>query len=132
FGGPLAIVITDLDDFKEINARFGHPAGDIVLREFARTLQDGIRDIDLASRWGGEEFVLLLPGTDVSGAVNVAERIRQALEARLVLSGAGEPIAVTASFGVAGFPEAVSAQGLLAAADGALYAAKRGGKNRVA
>jgi diguanylate cyclase (GGDEF)-like protein len=131
FGGPLAVVIADLDDFKEINDKFGHPAGDVVLREFAHTLQEGIRDVDLASRWGGEEFVLILPGTDISGAVSVADRIRTALANRLMLSAEGEPIGVTASFGVAGFPEASSAQALLAAADGALYEAKRGGKNRV-
>jgi len=132
FGGPLAVVIADLDDFKEINDRFGHPAGDVVLREFARTLEEGIRDVDLASRWGGEEFVLLLPGTDVGGAAHLADRISHALESRLVLSVDGEAIPVTASFGVAGFPESSSAQALLAAADGALYEAKRGGKNRVA
>src|SRR5712691_5036821 len=132
FGGPLAVVIADLDDFKEINDRFGHPAGDLVLREFARTLEEGIRDVDLASRWGGEEFVLLLPGTDVGGAAHLADRISHALESRLVLSVDGEAIPVTASFGVAGFPESSSAQALLAAADGALYEAKRGGKNRVA
>jgi diguanylate cyclase (GGDEF)-like protein len=132
FGGPLAVVIADLDDFKEVNDRFGHPTGDVVLREFARTLEEGIRDIDLASRWGGEEFVLLLPGTDVAGAVRVADRIRGALENRLVFTSEGEPIPVTASFGVAGFPEATTAQALLAAADAALYEAKRSGKNGVA
>ena len=132
FGGPLAVVITDLDDFKEINDRFGHPAGDIVLREFARALEDGIRDVDLAARWGGEEFVLLLPGTDLDGAAHVADRVRHALESRLVLAADGRPIPVTASFGVAAYPEASSSHALLAAADGALYEAKRAGKNRVA
>jgi diguanylate cyclase (GGDEF)-like protein len=132
FGGALALVIADLDDFKDVNDQFGHPAGDVVLREFARTLEEGIRDVDFAARWGGEEFVLLLPGTDIDGAVRVADRIRAGLENRLVLSSEGEPIPVTASFGVAAFPEASSAQALLAAADSALYAAKRGGKNRVA
>jgi diguanylate cyclase (GGDEF)-like protein len=131
FGGPLAVVIADLDDFKEINDRFGHPTGDVVLREFARALEDGIRDVDLAARWGGEEFVLVLPGTDADGAVNLADRIRRALESRLVLSVDGEPIPVTASFGVASFPESASGQTLLGAADDALYQAKRAGKNRV-
>jgi diguanylate cyclase (GGDEF)-like protein len=132
FGGPLAVVIADLDGFKDVNDRFGHPAGDVVLREFARTLEEGIRDIDLAARWGGEEFVLLLPGTDLGGAARVAERIRQALAARVILSAAGEPIAVTASFGVAAHAGSGRADQLLATADAALYEAKRGGKNRVA
>ena len=131
FGGPLAVVIADLDDFKDVNDRFGHPAGDVVLREFARTLEDGIRDIDLAARWGGEEFVLLLPGTDLAGAARVAERIREALARRIILSAEGEAIAVTASFGVAGYPGGAPADQLLPTADAALYEAKRGGKNRV-
>ena len=132
FGGPLAVVFGDLDNFKEVNDRFGHPTGDVVLREFAHTLEEGIRDVDLAGRWGGEEFVLVLPGTDLGGAVHVAERIRAARAERVVLSAEGEPIRVTASFGVAAFPEAATAQALLAAADAALYQAKRAGKNRVA
>jgi diguanylate cyclase (GGDEF)-like protein len=131
FGGPLSIVIADLDDFKDVNDRYGHPAGDVVLREFARTLEAGIRDIDVAARWGGEEFVLLLPGTDISGAIRVAERIRQALANRTILAGDGERIPVTASFGVAAHPDAASSEELLAAADAALYAAKRAGKNGV-
>jgi len=132
FGGPLAVVIADLDNFKDINDRFGHPAGDVVLREFAQTLEEGIRNVDLAGRWGGEEFVLVLPGTDLSGAAHVAERIRTALAERVILAGDGQPVAVTSSFGVAAFPDSGPAEGLLAAADGALYEAKRTGKNRVA
>jgi diguanylate cyclase (GGDEF)-like protein len=132
FGGPLGVVIADLDDFKDVNDRFGHPAGDVVLREFARTLEEGIRDIDLAARWGGEEFVLLLPGTDLEGAGRVAERVRRALASRTVLYAQGEPIAMTASFGVAAMPGASSADELMASADAALYEAKRAGKDRVA
>jgi diguanylate cyclase (GGDEF)-like protein len=131
FPGALSVVIADLDDFKDINDRHGHQAGDVVLREFASLLRDGIRDIDLAGRWGGEEFLLVLPGTDLDGATHVAERIRQALAGRIVLSVDGEPIPVTASFGVAAFPHAHTASALFAAADGALYEAKRTGKNRV-
>jgi diguanylate cyclase (GGDEF)-like protein len=131
FGGPLAVVIADLDDFKDVNDRFGHPAGDVVLREFAQTLEEGIRDVDLAARWGGEEFVLLLPGTDLAGAARVAERIRRAVAGRTVLSAEGEHISVTASFGVAAFTEGGSGESLMASADAALYDAKRTGKDRV-
>jgi diguanylate cyclase (GGDEF)-like protein len=131
FPGPLSVVIADLDDFKEVNDRHGHQAGDVILREFAGLLSAGVRDIDLAGRWGGEEFLLVLPGTDLDGATHVAERIRLALADRVVLSVDGKPIRVTASFGVASYRQAQTASGLFAAADGALYEAKRSGKNRV-
>ena len=131
YPGPLSVVVADLDDFKDVNDRFGHQAGDVVLREFAALLQENLRDIDLAGRWGGEEFLLLLPGTDLEGAAHVAERVRRALEQRTLLSVDGEAIPVTASFGVAAYPQAGSAAALFAAADAALYEAKRRGKNRV-
>jgi diguanylate cyclase (GGDEF)-like protein len=131
FPGPLALIVADLDDFKDVNDRFGHQAGDGVLREFAALLSESVRDIDLACRWGGEEFLLVLPGTDLDGAAHVAERVRQALQGRVVLSVDGEPISVTASFGVAAYPDCRTASELFAAADGALYEAKRTGKNRV-
>ena len=132
FGGTLSVVLADLDDFKRVNDRYGHPAGDVVLREFARTLEEGSRDIDTVGRWGGEEFVLLLPGTNLDGAAQLAERIRRSLEERLIHAGGEEPIPTTASFGVAAFSAPATAEAVLAAADSALYAAKRGGKNRVA
>jgi diguanylate cyclase (GGDEF)-like protein len=131
FGGPLAVVVADLDWFKDVNDRYGHPAGDTVLREFAALLRENVRDVDLAGRWGGEEFLLILPGTDLDGGVHVAERIRLALSGRIVLSVHGTPIPVTASFGVAATPPATTASELFAAADAAMYAAKRSGKNRV-
>lgn len=131
FGGPLALVVADLDWFKDVNDRYGHPSGDAVLREFAALLQETVRDVDLAGRWGGEEFLLILPGTDLEGGVNVAQRIRTALAGRIVLSYDGSPIPVTASFGVAATPPAATAAELFSAADGALYEAKRNGKNRV-
>jgi two-component system cell cycle response regulator len=131
FGGPLAVVVADLDWFKDINDRHGHPAGDSVLREFAVLLQETVRDLDLAGRWGGEEFVLVLPGTDLTGGAQLAERIRVALADRVVLAVDGTPIPVTASFGVAATPPAKTATELFAAADAAMYRAKRAGKNRV-
>jgi diguanylate cyclase (GGDEF)-like protein len=131
FGGPLAVVVADLDWFKDVNDRYGHPAGDVVLREFANLLQETLRDIDLAGRWGGEEFLLILPGTDLAGGAQVAERIRVALAGRIVLSVDGTPIPVTASFGVAATPPATTASELFAAADAAMYEAKKSGRNRV-
>src|SRR5690242_925198 len=117
FGGPLAVVVADLDWFKDVNDRHGHPSGDAVLREFAQLLQETVRDVDLAGRWGGEEFMLILPGTDLAGGAQVAERIRVALAGRIVLSADGSPIPVTASFGVAATPPAATAAGLFSAAD---------------
>jgi diguanylate cyclase (GGDEF)-like protein len=131
FGGTLAVVVADLDWFKDVNDRYGHPSGDAVLREFAQLLDESVRDVDLAGRWGGEEFLLILPGTDLDGGAQVAERIRLALAGRIVLSADGSPIPVTASFGVAATPPASTAAELFSAADAALYEAKRNGKNRV-
>ncbi len=131
FGGTLAVVVADLDWFKDVNDRYGHPAGDAVLREFATLLQEALREIDLAGRWGGEEFFLILPGTDLPGGAQVAERIRAALQDRIVLSAEGTRIHVTASFGVAATPPETTAEELFAAADAAMFDAKRAGKNRV-
>jgi diguanylate cyclase (GGDEF)-like protein len=131
FDVPVAFVLADLDDFKAINDRFGHPAGDAVLREFAATVRGAVREVDVAGRWGGEEFALVLPGTDLDGASMLAERVRTALEQRTILTPDGAPIRVTASFGVASAPPAAAASGLVGAADTALYEAKRSGKNRV-
>jgi two-component system cell cycle response regulator len=132
FGGSLAVVMTDLDNFKTVNDEHGHPVGDTVLRRFARLLEASVRDVDIAARWGGEEFLLILPGTDAEGAVRLAERIRARLEETTLLTPEGIPIVATASFGVAARAEEPgSEEQLVAAADAALYAAKRTGKNRV-
>jgi two-component system cell cycle response regulator len=130
-GGSLTAVLADLDSFKAVNDRYGHPAGDAVLREFAQVLRETVREIDTAARWGGEEFLVLLPGTDRIGGAKLAERLRTSFEARPILAPDGTALRVTASFGVAAAPPATSHDELIAAADGALYEAKRNGKNRV-
>jgi diguanylate cyclase (GGDEF)-like protein len=129
-GSPLAIVLADLDDFKQVNDKYGHETGDKTLRAFADILRDAVRDIDLPVRLGGEEFAILLPDTDLAGGANLAERVRAMLDEREIESGA-DRIHVTASFGVSCFPLAVSADDLLVDADRRLYDAKRRGKNRV-
>jgi diguanylate cyclase (GGDEF)-like protein len=131
FGDALTVVLADLDDFKQVNDVFGHAAGDEVLKEFAAALHDTVRESDVAGRWGGEEFALILTGTDAVGGMRLAERARAAIEARLVTLPEGEHVSVTASFGVASFPDWNEPGELLAAADSALYEAKRTGKNRV-
>ena len=114
-----------------MNDAHGHGVGDTVLREFAHLLERSVRDVDIASRWGGEEFLLVLPGTDVDGAVQLAQRIRDYLEDRTLLTPEGAAVKVTASFGVAEAQGETEPAELVAAADAALYEAKRRGKNRV-
>jgi len=130
-GGPVGLILADLDDFKSVNDAHGHPTGDAVLREFAETLRETVREIDVAVRWGGEEFGVILPGTDAEGAAQVAERIRTALGAREILSPDEEALHVTASFGVASSAAGMTVDELVEVADDALYRAKREGKNRV-
>jgi diguanylate cyclase (GGDEF)-like protein len=132
FGDPLSLVLADLDDFKQINDRYGHQTGDEVLRRFSDVLRDNVRDFDLPVRYGGEEFAVLLPETGLEGAEQLARRLQVALLALRVPEIGGDHAPVTASFGVAAFPAARSAEELLSAADGALYRAKAAGKNRVA
>jgi two-component system, cell cycle response regulator len=132
FDGSVCLVLADLDRFKGINDRYGHPTGDRALRVFAQTMEGVVREVDSAGRWGGEEFALILPGTDVSGGVALAERIRETLGLREIRSTSGELVQLTASFGVAAFPQSGDHSGLVAAADEALYWAKRDGRDRVA
>ncbi len=130
-GHELCLVLADLDRFKLVNDRYGHPAGDDVLRAFGRSLAGTIREGDVAGRWGGEEFALILVGVGVAGGVELAERARRATAAHPVTTGIGELVTVTASFGVASCFGTASADELIAAADEALYQAKREGRDRV-
>jgi diguanylate cyclase (GGDEF)-like protein len=131
FNEPLALVFADLDDFKRVNDRFGHHVGDDVLRAFADVVRGRVRAIDLGARLGGEEFAVLLLETDLEGAEALAESLREAMAALEVRVVDGESVRVTASFGVAAYPQTHSADELMTAADRALYQAKREGKNRV-
>ncbi len=126
---PLSVVLADLDGFKDVNDAHGHAVGDEVLRVFAGVLRDTVRDTDLAGRWGGEEFLLLLPGADEEGAAQLAERVRIGLAERAIPGAAG--LGVTASFGVAEYEPESGIDQLVDAADSALYRAKRAGKDRV-
>ena len=126
---PLSAIAMDLDRFKALNDRYGHQAGDEALAAVGAALRAGVRASDFAGRWGGEEFVLLLPDTDAAGAAALAEKLREAIASLTVLS---VPAGITGSFGVAALPEhARDADGLLRAADRALYVAKQAGRNRV-
>jgi diguanylate cyclase (GGDEF)-like protein len=126
---PLSVVLADLDGFKDVNDEHGHPVGDAVLRVFADVLRETLRESDVAGRWGGEEFLLLLPGADEEGAAQLAERVRIAFAASDIPGVPG--LRLSASFGVAEYAGETNTEQLLAAADSALYRAKRAGKDRV-
>jgi two-component system cell cycle response regulator len=132
YSTPLACVMVDLDHFKNINDGYGHLAGDAVLGAAAEALRGGLRQHDLAARYGGDELVMLLPHTDVHGAEAVAQRYRRMIE-ELCVSHDGVELCITASLGVAAYPdEFVSTlEQLLARADAGLYAAKASGRNCV-
>jgi diguanylate cyclase (GGDEF)-like protein len=132
FGDPLTLVLADIDDFKQVNDSYGHQMGDTVLKRFADVLRANVRDFDVPARYGGEEFAILLPETELAGGEHLARRLQTALSNVRVPGIEGDRAPVTASFGVASFPHARNAEELLAAADRALYRAKREGKNRVA
>ncbi len=131
FGGDLALVLIDLDDFKSVNDTYGHPQGDLVLREVARVLRDSSREIDDPARYGGEELAVVLPGTDLEGAFNRAERIREEIgQLQIPRLDGGGTLSITASCGVAaGRAAGADGSALVQAADNALYEAKLSGKN---
>ena len=134
YGRPLAFLLLDVDHFKKVNDTWGHPAGDAVLKGVARTAQKQARDTDLVARYGGEEMALILPETDLRGALAIAERVRAACAAQSHATEQG-PVKVTLSVGVSGWQPGMGAgvtpEELLETADRALYRAKQGGRNRV-
>jgi diguanylate cyclase (GGDEF)-like protein len=129
---PFSCVMCDLDRFKTVNDTYGHHAGDAVLKQLARILVDHIREIDHAGRYGGEEFMILCPGTVLDAGVTFAERVRQAVEDHTFTFDGGS-LQRTASFGVAAWPHprVTDAEALVRAADDAMYVAKETGRNRV-
>jgi diguanylate cyclase (GGDEF)-like protein len=132
YGGSFAVLMVDLDGFKEINDRNGHLAGDHYLREISRVIRDQLRAADIACRYGGDEFCLLLPQTGPIGARAIAERIRAAVSRRIV-GVEGLALRTTVSIGLAVYPDhdAGDLRGLMRKADEAMYRAKRSGRDRV-
>jgi diguanylate cyclase (GGDEF)-like protein len=132
-GGAVVAMMLDIDHFKSVNDRFGHDVGDEVLRQLVRRVSTVIRDHDLLFRWGGEEFLLLLPHTEMHDAPVLAERVRAAIAGEPMLAHSViEPVRITVSCGVAGTTEAPpTPDALVALADAALYHAKRKGRDRV-
>ena len=132
-GRPLAILLGDIDHFKRINDRHGHATGDAVLCAVAQALRDGVREVDHVARWGGEEFLVLLPATDAAEALRVAERLRAAVQAlpESLWPGGAAQADVTLTIGVATLRRSETVEQALVRADRALYDGKQAGRNRV-
>ncbi|MDB5375113.1 MAG: PleD family two-component system response regulator, partial [Belnapia sp.] len=129
-GTDAAVLLVDVDRFKLINDQYGHPAGDVALREVASRLKSHLRAADVVARYGGEEFMVVLAGAPTDYATMVAERLCASLSAK-PFEIAGLPLRVTASIGLAIAPPGTSVNAAVAAADAALYRAKEAGRNRV-
>ncbi|MFY9268905.1 MAG: diguanylate cyclase [Candidatus Manganitrophaceae bacterium] len=128
----LSLMMLDIDHFKVFNDTYGHPVGDAILKEIAKMIRQGIRAIDFPTRYGGEEFAVILPETAGANALKVAERIRQSIDSAPFVTPAGQPVRLSVSVGIAFFPEdGKKREALILAADQALYFAKKTGRNRV-
>lgn len=134
YGNPLSVLVIDLDHFKDVNDRYGHQIGDVVLARVGAALADQIRHTDFVARFGGEEFVVVAPETDIDGATDLGERLRLAVEdLRIARPSLDDHLGVTVSVGVARLdPDRPTPKALLSSADQCLYRAKRLGRNRVA
>jgi diguanylate cyclase (GGDEF)-like protein len=130
YGSCISLLMIDIDHFKSINDRYGHPEGDIVLKKFAKIISDSVRKVDIAARYGGEEFAVILPETDLPGAEKVAENLRMLIERENFPLASG-PLNVTASIGVASWNKKDGKMAFINKADIALYRAKAEGRNRV-
>ena len=131
YGRPLSLAVCDIDRFKAVNDRYGHATGDAVLREVAACLRESLRETDFVARFGGEEFVILLPETAPEQAAGALDTVRMAVAARRVECRGAAPLSVTVSFGVACFGEGDDAERVFIRADAALYQAKGAGRDRV-
>jgi diguanylate cyclase (GGDEF)-like protein len=130
FGRPLAVLMLDLDRFKQVNDHYGHQVGDAVLMELGARMRAEVREVDILARYGGEEFVVVLPETDASGAAHTASRLGEVIRSTRFCADTDHPLDVTMSIGVAVFPDNGSTAGpLLRSADDALYAAKDAGRD---
>ena len=130
YGGKLSLMVCDVDLFKRINDSYGHLAGDKVLKIIAKSLQKNLRDSDFIARFGGEEFVVLMPETSTSEAKIVAEKLRTKIE-ESPFNFKKEPVQITVSFGISEFAKGESADEVFSRADKALYVAKDKGRNQV-
>lgn len=128
---PFSLVFIDLDNFKQINDTYGHPLGDIILKEVAKILKTYLRTNSISARLGGEEFAILLPGSEINETLNISERLRSIIENRDISLNDSKKINFTASFGVTSATKEDTVSSLLKRVDDALYEAKRGGKNRI-
>lgn len=128
---PLSLALADIDHFKKINDGFGHAQGDNVLRAVAQVLRNTVRPYDVVYRYGGEEFLICLPGTNAKSGTHALDRIRQAIAALKLTDDQGAPIPVTATFGLAEVNAGISVDDAIELADKALYDGKRTGRNRV-
>jgi diguanylate cyclase (GGDEF)-like protein len=133
YGKPLTVAVIDLDNFKSLNDAYGHPAGDSVLRTMGSILRNSFRESDTAGRYGGEEFMVILPETGMDGARQKLEFLRKLVASTpFVLSPGSAPVHVTISVGLASFPQDGKSTGdLFASADERMFQAKREGRNRV-
>jgi diguanylate cyclase (GGDEF)-like protein len=129
-GSPLSLLVVDVDHFKTVNDTHGHLAGDAALKMVARALSEGLRKEDLLARYGGEEFVVIARGSDLAGATQFAERLRERIESARCMWN-GKELRVTASIGVAQLGPGMTVQQWIDAADRGVYQAKHGGRNRV-
>lgn len=132
YSTPLSVLMLDIDNFKQVNDTYGHQIGDLVLQQFGKLFLELLREVDIVGRYGGEEFSVVLPKTDLIQAFEVSERLRRAIERNEIPLEHGLPLKLTVSIGVSAFKDAAeNVDALLARADLALYDAKHGGRNQV-